>query len=82
MLSELGVAEVQLGVGVVDAARDVLLVPAVGEHVLAALAHHDRGAGVLAHRQHPAGRDARVLEQVTGHVPVVRGGFGVVQDGP
>ncbi len=34
---------------------------AVGEHLLAALAHHDRGAGVLAHRQHPAGRDARVL---------------------
>ena len=79
---ELGVPQVQRGVGVVDAARDVLLVPPVGEHVLAALAHHDGGAGVLAHGQHPPGRDARVLEQVAGHVPVVRGGLRVVQDGP
>ena len=68
---ELGVAQVELGVGVVDAAGDVLLIPPVGEHLLAALAHHDRGPGVLAHRQHPARRDARVLQQVTGHEPVV-----------
>jgi hypothetical protein len=67
---------------VVDAAGDVLLVPPVGEHVLAALAHDDGGAGVLAHGQHAPGRDARVLEQVAGHVPVVRGGFRVVQDRP
>jgi hypothetical protein len=79
---ELGVPQVQGGVGVVDAARDVLLVPAVGQHVLAALAHHDRGPGVLAHGQHAAGRDARVLEQVAGHIAVVRGRFGVIEDGP
>jgi len=70
---ELGVPQVQRGVGVVDAAGDVLLVPPVGEYVLAALAHHDGGAGVLAHGQHAPGRDARVLEQVAGHVPVVGG---------
>src|ERR1035441_4872176 len=79
---ELGVPEVQRGVRVVDAARDVFLVAPVGEHVLAAFAHHDGGAGVLAHGQHPAGRDARVLQQVAGHVPVVGAGFRVVQDGP
>ena len=79
---ELGVPEVQRGVRVVDAARDVLLVVPVGEHVLAALAHHDGGAGVLAHGQYPARRDARVLQQVTGDVPVVRARLRVVQDGP
>ena len=78
----LGVAQVQLGVGVVDAAGEVLLVPPVGEDLLAALAHHDRGAGVLAHRQHPARRDVRVLQQVARDVPVVRRRLGVVQDGP
>ncbi len=36
-------------------------VAAAGEHELALLAHHDRGAGVLARRQDAAGRDARVL---------------------
>jgi len=79
---ELRVAQVELGVRVVDAAGQVLLVAAVGEHLAAALAQHDRGAGVLAHRQHAARRDARVLEQVAGHVPVVGAGLRVVQDGP
>ena len=59
----------------------MLLVPPVGEHSLAALAHHDRGAGVLAHRQHAAGRDVRVLQQVARDVPVVRRGLGVIEDG-
>ena len=78
----LRVAQVQLGVRVVDAAGEVLLVPPVGEDLLAALAHHDRGAGVLAHRQHPARRDVRVLQQVTRDVAVVRRRLGVIQDGP
>ena len=46
----LRVAQVELRVRVVDAARQGLLVAAFGEHVLAALAHDDRRAGVLAHR--------------------------------
>jgi hypothetical protein len=78
---QLGVPQVQLRVGVIDAARDVLLVPPVGEHVLAALAHHDRGPGVLAHGQHAPRRDARVLQQVERDVPVVRAGLGVAGDG-
>jgi hypothetical protein len=57
---ELGVAQVQPGVRLVHTLGDGLLVGAVGEHVPAALAHHDRRAGVLAHRQHAAGRDVRV----------------------
>ena len=77
---ELGVAEVELGVGVVDAARDRLAVVGAGEHALRLLAHHDRGAGVLAHRQHAAGGDVDVLEQVERDEPVVARRLGVVDD--
>ena len=61
-------------------AADGLLVGAAGEDQLALLAHHDRGAGVLAHRQDAAGGDVGVLEQVEGDEPVVVGGLGVVED--
>ncbi len=55
----LRVAEVVALVGVEDAAGEGLLVAAAGEHQLALLALHDRGAGVLAHGEDAAGRDAR-----------------------
>src|SRR5260370_33441308 len=45
---ELGGAEVQRGVSVVDAAGDVLLVAAVAQPLLAPLSHHHRGPVVLA----------------------------------
>ena len=78
----LRVAQVQLVVGGEDAAGDGFLVAAAGEHGLRALADDDRGAGVLAHRQHPAGRDAGVAQQVGGHEPVVGRGLRVVDDPP
>ncbi|MEI2808818.1 MAG: hypothetical protein V9F00_00975 [Nocardioides sp.] len=74
------VAQVELGVGVVDTLRDRLAVVGAGEHALGLLAHHDRGAGVLAHRQHAAGGDVDVLEQVEGDEAVVAAGLGVVDD--
>ena len=77
---ELGVAQVELGVGVVDAPADPLAVVGAGEHALGLLAHHDRGAGVLAHRQHAAGGDVDVLEQVERDEPVVAAGLRVVDD--
>jgi len=77
---ELGVAQVELGVGVVDPARDRLAVVGAGEDALGLLAHHDRGSGVLAHRQHPAGGDVDVLEQVERDEAVVAGGLRVVDD--
>jgi len=78
---ELRVPQIQLRVRVMDAVGQVLLVPPVGQHLAAALAHHDRGTGVLAHGQHAAGRDAGVLEQVTRDELVVAAGLGVIQDG-
>jgi hypothetical protein len=60
----------------------VLLVAAVGQHLLAALAHDDGGAGVLAHGQHASRRDAGVEQQVTGHEPVIRARLGIVEDRP
>jgi hypothetical protein len=76
----LGVAKVQLRVGVVHAPADVLGVAPVGQHVAAALAHDDGRTGVLTHRQHATGRDARVLQQVERHEAVVAAGLGVVDD--
>jgi len=58
----------------------VALVIACGEDVLAALAHDDRRPGVLAHRQHAAGGDIGVLEQVEGDEPVVGAGLRIVED--
>ncbi len=77
---ELGVAQVEPGVGVVHALADRLGVVDAGEHALGLLAHHDRGAGVLAHREHPAGGDVDVLQQVEGDEPVVPAGLRVVDD--
>ncbi len=78
--SHLRVAQVQLGVGVVDAVGQVLLVLAGREHVLAALAHDDRRAGVLAHGQHAGRRDVRVLQQVERDELVVARRLRVVDD--
>ena len=76
----LGVAEVEHGEGVVDASADRLFIGALGEHLLAALADDDGGAGVLAHREHPARGDVGVLEQVEGNELVVGARLGVVDD--
>ena len=77
---ELGVAQVERGVGVLDARADRLGVVDAGEHALGLLAHHDRGAGVLAHRQYAAGGDVEVLEQVEGDEAVVARRLGVIDD--
>jgi len=76
----LGVAQVQLRVGVEHALAERKLVGALAEHLLAALAHDDRGARVLAHRQHAAGGDVGVLHQVEGHELVVRARLGILED--
>ncbi len=78
----LGVAQVEPGVGVEDALRDGSLVGALGEDVLAALAHDDRRAGVLAHREDATGGDVDVLEQVVGDELVVVARLGVLEDRP
>ena len=78
----LAVAQVVALVGLEDAAGDRLLVTAPGEDELALLALDDGGAGVLAHREDAAGRDAGVLQQVERHEAVVGRGLGVVEDLP
>ncbi|CAB4712856.1 unannotated protein [freshwater metagenome] len=47
---QLGVAQVQLLVGVEDASGKVLGILAHGPDIFTALTHDNRGAGVLAHR--------------------------------
>ena len=78
---ELGIAQVLFEIGVARAFGERRLVLAVGPDQPALLAHDDRGAGVLAHRQHAAGGDVGVLEEIKGDEAVIIGGLGVVEDG-
>ena len=68
---ELGIAQVRRVVGVEHPSGDGLGVVGEGQHPLALVAHHHRGAGVLAHGQHAPGRDVGVAEQLQGHEAVV-----------
>ena len=77
---ELAVAQVLLAVGLAHALGEGGLVGALGPHVAALFGHDDGGAGVLAHRQHAAGRDVGVLQEVVGDELVVAGRLGVVED--
>ena len=78
---ELRIAQVLFQIRVARALAKRALVGAVGEHQAALLAHDDGGAGVLAHRQHAAGRDVGVLEEIIGDELVVGRGLRVVEDG-
>ena len=77
---DLRIAQIALEIGVGDALAERRLVVAIGPDLAALLAHDDRGAGVLAHRQHAAGGDVGVLQQVVGDELVVRGRLGIVED--
>ncbi|CEG07439.1 hypothetical protein BN961_00829 [Afipia felis] len=79
---ELRVAQVALEIRIARAFRERGLIVALGEDAVALLAHDDRGAGVLAHRQHAAGRDVSVLQKVEGHEPVVVARLGVSENFP
>jgi hypothetical protein len=76
----LRVAQVARQVRVEHAPCDRLLVASAGEDELALLALHDRRTGVLAHRQHAAGGDVGVLQEVEGDEAVVVAGLRVVED--
>ena len=76
----LRVAQIELFVGIEHAAGNRSLVAAAGDDILTLLSHHDRGAGVLTHREDAAGGDVRVLQEIEGDELVVGGGFFVVED--
>mmetsp|Transcript_102063 Transcript_102063/g.293894 ORF Transcript_102063/g.293894 Transcript_102063/m.293894 type:complete len:359 (+) Transcript_102063:1040-2116(+) len=76
----LRVAQVPAGEGVVDAAGEVPFIVAVGEHILAALAHDNGGACVLAAGQHALRRDRGVLQQIPRGETVIVRGLRVLQD--
>ena len=77
---ELRIAQVALFIGIHDALRNSTLVLPVGPDEAPLLAHDDRSARVLAHRQHAACRDIGILEQVIGDKLVIRRRFRVVED--
>ena len=77
---DLAVAQVLFDIRRANTRRERRFVAARGVDEPPLLRHHDRGAGVLAHRQHPARGDVGVLEQVIGDELVVRRRLGVVED--
>ncbi len=76
----LRIAQVTPQISVARALAQGRLVVAIGDDARALLAHDDGGAGVLAHRQHAAGGDIGVLEEIEGDELVVVAGFLVVED--
>ena len=79
--SDLGVAEVFLGVAVVDAATEPFGIIGSGPDLLAFFSEDGGRAGVLAHRENTARGDLGVFEEGEGDVAVVGAGGGVVLDG-
>ena len=78
---ELRIAQIALEVRIPRALGERRLVVALRPNEPALLAHDDRGAGVLAHRQHAAGRDIGVLEKIESDELVVVRGFRILDDG-
>ena len=76
----LRIAQIAAQIGVARALAQRRLVVAVGDDARTLLAHDDRGAGVLAHRQHAAGGDVGVLQEVEGDELVVVAGLLVIED--
>jgi hypothetical protein len=77
----LRVAQVAAQVRVARAFGQRGLVVAVGDNVAALLAHDDRRPGVLTHRQHTAGGDIGVLQEIEGHELVIVARLLVIEDG-
>ena len=77
----LAVAQIGLGIGPPDALGQRRGIVAAGPDLLALLAHHDRGAGILAHRQDLAGRDIRVFQQVERDEAVIRRSLRIIENG-
>ena len=77
---ELRIAQIALQIRIARAFRERGLVIADGEHHAALLAHDDGRAGVLAHRQHAAGGDVGVLEEVVSDELVVIARLRIVED--
>ncbi len=76
----LAVAKVGREVRLLDPGGDRRFVAAARHHELALLGLDDRRAGVLAHRQHAAGGDGGVLEQVESDEAVVVRRLRVIED--
>ncbi len=76
----LRIAQVILGVGLVDALRQRGFIAAAGPDALAFFAHDDGGAGVLAGRQNAFGGNLRVAQELQRDIFVVFAGFRVAQN--
>ena len=77
---DLAVAQVLLLVGAADPRRDGGFVAAFRPDEPALLGDDDRGSRVLAHRQHAAGGDVGVLQQIISDELVVGGRFRIVEN--
>ena len=76
----MAVAEIRLGIGLVDASRERLFVIPHHPDVLPLLANDDRGSGVLARRKNHARGNIRVLHEFERDEAVVVRGFGILEN--
>ena len=77
----LGIAQIVLGIGVVNAVGKLFAVVAAGPDLLALLAYDGGGSRVLAEGQDAGGRHFRVAEHRQGHAFIIIAGFRIVQNG-
>ena len=77
----LGIAQVVLGIGVVNAVGKLFAVVTAGPYLLALFAYDGGGSCVLAEGQDAGGRHFRVAEHRQGHAFIIVAGFRIVQNG-
>ena len=77
----MAVTQIGFDIGFEDAAREGgLVVAAHCPDALSLFGEDERGAGILAHRQHAAGSDVGILQHIQSHELVIRRGFGIVHN--
>ena len=77
----LGVAQIILGIGIIDAPGQGSLIIGTGPNLLALFAHDDGRARILAHGELEIGGDHRVFQHFQGDEAVIGRTLGILEDG-
>ncbi len=76
----LTIAKIIVIIGIQDPFGERGFILSIGPDTPPLLAHHDGGAGILAHRQHTARRNIGILQKVIGDETIIVGRFRVIQN--
>lgn len=78
--SILRIAEIILGISLINTLRDHLLIVAACPDLLTLIGGADRSAGILAEREDTLSGDFGITEHGESHILIIFGGFGIVKD--